>query len=179
MLLKEISILKDLDHPNLLKYIDSHSDWKYRKSNGEEDCRLGLIMEYLPSNELMEILEGGPLGPNLCKYYFKQLINGLEYLHNNSIVHRDLKPQNILFDTNYNLKITDFGLATIVDKAQPTTNCGTANYKSPEMLLKVPYNGILNDLFGAGIILFNMITAKSPFEIANPLAGLYRWIAMN
>lgn len=136
-------------------------------------------MEYLPSNELMEILEGGPLGANLCRHYFRQLINGLEYLHNNSVVHRDLKPQNILFDKEYNLKITDFGLATIVDKTQPTTNCGTANYKSPEMLLKVPYNGILNDLFSAGIILFNMITAKSPFEMANPLSGLYRWIATN
>ena len=79
----------------------------------------------------MEILDGGPLGANLSRYYFRQLIEALEYLHSNCVVHRDLKPQNILFDTNFDLKVTDFGLATIVDKSQPTTNCGTASYKSP------------------------------------------------
>ena len=160
-------------------YVDSGNNWKYKKANGEETQRLGLVIEYLPSNELMEILEGGPLGPNLSRYYFRQLIEALSYMHRNSVIHRDLKPENILFDSNFNLKVTDFGLATIVNKIQPTTICGTGSYKSPEMLLKVPYNGILNDLFSAGVVLFNMMTAKSPFEIANPMTGLYRWIATN
>lgn len=61
----------------------------------------------------------------------------------------------------------------------PTTICGTSGYKSPEMLMKISYNGILNDLFAAGVLLMNLVTGRSPFNSADPKTGLYKYIATN
>ena len=110
LLLKEIDILRTLDHQHLVHYVDSSISQTYTKRNGKQYERLGLVLEYLPSFDLFEVLQTGPLGEELGRTYFHQLIEGIQYLHNRSVVHRDLKPDNILFDEQLNLRITDFGI---------------------------------------------------------------------
>lgn len=69
-----------------------------------------LVFEYAPHN-LAHIMELGPLEEPLARSLFKQLLDGLSYIHSQNIIHRDIKPENILFDEHFNLKICDFGLS--------------------------------------------------------------------
>jgi serine/threonine protein kinase len=73
-------------------YIGSSPAGIYTKKTGKQYERIGLVLEYLSGFDLFEVLQQGPLGDALGRTYFHQLINGLEYLHNNSTIHRDLKP---------------------------------------------------------------------------------------
>lgn len=88
-------------------------------------------------------------------------MNGLDYCHRNGVAHRDLKPENLLLDTNYNIKIADFGFAAPVEgkdgSGYLTTGLGTPNYMAPEILLKQPYEARPVDLFAAAVILFIMV----------------------
>lgn len=69
--------------------------------------------------------------------------------------------------------------AKIVGDSKPKTICGSDGFKSPELLLKKNYNGVMNDLFAAGVTLFILVSAKAPFISATPSNGLYKFIALN
>ena len=92
--------------------------------------------------------------------YSKQIINGLNACHNANVVHRDLKPQNLLLDSKYNLKITDFWLSKIIqsdaDAIMKTTYVGTPGYQAPELLLNQKYD-LKCEVFSAGVILFILL----------------------
>lgn len=158
---------------------------KYLK-NAESQVRSALVFEYAPYN-LVDILELGALDESICRTLFCQLLQGIEYLHSRNIIHRDIKPQNLLFDSHFNTKICDFGkiifnsgLSTKIDNdSKPKTVCGSDSFKSPEMLMKKKYNGVMNDLFAVGVTLFILMTGKAPFNNANPNTGLYQFIALN
>lgn len=90
-------------------------------------------------------------------------MDGLLYIYNQGIAHRDLKPENLLFDKNFDLKMADFGFATVLSKySNPNeykklkTYCGTRTYMAPEINLRLNYNGTAVDLFASGVILFIM-----------------------
>ena len=123
-------------------------------------------MEYCQHGELyLQIIDNKRLDENNASFYFYQLINGLNYLHNNNIIHRDLKPENLLLSEGKILKIIDFGLSNYISENQYlNTPCGSPSYAAPEMIMGTKYNGFLSDLWSSGIILYVMLCGYLPFE---------------
>lgn len=99
-----------------------------------------------------------------AKFYFAEILLGLEYIHSKGIVYRDLKPENVLLDIDGHLKLADFGLSKILPSIASLTNsfCGSPEYMSPEMLLGYGH-GFAVDYYSLGAILFEMLTGLPPF----------------
>merc|ERR550517_559127 len=118
----------------------------------------------------------------LARTYFEQLMLGLKALHDAGIVHRDLKPQNLLLDSNYDLKITDFGLSKLFGENEKkmimsTSHVGTKGFQAPELLLGHRKYTEKCDIFSVGVILFIFIMAYPPFEEATGKNKWFRKIA--
>jgi len=99
---------------------------------------MAIVLEYAGAGELFEYVSNcGRYSEDVSRTYFKQLIDGLSYLHNQEICHRDLKPENILYDEDFLLKIADFGFATALSGKRGDgmldTVLGTENYMCPEI----------------------------------------------
>jgi 5'-AMP-activated protein kinase catalytic alpha subunit len=92
-------------------------------------------MEYIEGGELFELISSrGRIQEDEARFYFKQILAGLNYCHQNLVAHRDLKPENILVN-NGQIKIVDFGLSNFMrDGKSLVTSCGSPNYASPEVL---------------------------------------------
>ena len=107
-------------------------------------------------------------------------MNGLGYLHAAGYAHRDLKPENLLLDDNFNLKITDFGFAELIERSDGSVlheeKLGTAGYMAPEIHLGHAYSGQSVDLFAAAIILFTVLTGRRPFHRAHPSDPIYHFL---
>lgn len=122
-----------------------------------------IVLELATGGEFFDyIATGGAFPENIARFYFRQLIDALDYVHTRGAVHRDLKPENLLFDADYNLKVADFGFAAPVDgrdgQGYLRTKLGTESYMAPEINMKRAYSGASVDLFASGIILFIMLT---------------------
>lgn len=100
------------------------------------------------------------------RFIFKQLTEGIHYLHSNSYVHRDIKLENILIDKkNKTIKIIDFGFSVSVQPDKKLCMfCGTPSYMAPEIVSKQEYNGKFVDIWAMGILLFTMLCGKFPFK---------------
>ena len=153
---KEISILKKILHKNIIQIYEVM----------ESKHNLYIAMEYCENKELFDyIVSKGKLSEKESCKIFQQIINGVQYLHQQGICHRDLKPENILLDAKNNVKISDFGLSTFLPKNKMlSTPCGTPTYAPPEMLKGEKYNGELSDVWSCGIILFALLNGNVPFE---------------
>ena len=154
---REISILKRLNHINVIKI--------YKIT--EELENYYIVMEYCENGELFNyIVAHQRLSEEETSYFFYQLINGLDYIHHKNIVHRDLKPENLLLSKDNILKIVDFGLSNYyyLDGKLLSTPCGSPCYASPEMVCGNRYNGFRIDIWSCGIIIFAMICGYLPFE---------------
>jgi BR serine/threonine kinase len=115
----------------------------------------------------------------LARTYLKQLLSALAYLDGVGITHRDLKPENILFDKDFNIKVSDFGLARDskgdFGNGQLTSRVGTEGYRAPEMEAG-HYEGLKADMFALGVILFIMYKGTPPFMGTKPHDRVYRLI---
>ncbi|EAS07486.1 cyclin-dependent kinase-like Serine/Threonine kinase family protein (macronuclear) [Tetrahymena thermophila SB210] len=157
--IREISLLKEIDHPNVIKL----RDLVY----GEN--KLYLIFDYL-DHDLKKYLElnGGPLPPAVVKDYLFQLILGIAVCHANRIVHRDLKPQNILINKKGSVQLADFGLARAfgLPLKTYTHEVVTLWYRPPEILLGQKQYSTPVDIWSIGCI-FSEMAQKIPLFIGD------------
>ncbi|ONK55597.1 uncharacterized protein A4U43_UnF1310 [Asparagus officinalis] len=156
---REIKILKLFMHPHIIRLyevIETHSD-------------IYLVMEYINSGELFDyIVEKGRLSDDEARRFFQQIISGVEYCHRNQVVHRDLKPENLLLDSNFNIKIADFGLSNVIrDGHFLKTSCGSPNYAAPEVISGKLYAGPEVDVWSCGVILYALLCGNLPFDDAS------------
>lgn len=123
-------------------------------------------MEYVPGGELFDLVnESHGFDEALSRKYFRQIIDGVEYCHQNLVSHRDLKLENILINEKGLVKIADFGLSNFMKDGQfLKTSCGSLHYAAPEIVLGLQYTGSEIDIWSCGIILYAMLTGSLPFE---------------
>lgn len=164
---REMKIMRKVKHPNITQLYQIIETKKY----------IYLVMEYAPRGELFDhIVSQEKLTEFEASKFLLQLVDAIEYMHMLGIAHRDLKPENLLLDHKFNIKVTDFGLSNIYPAGKLlTTACGSPSYACPEMLSGKPYDGLLADIWSAGIVLYAMCFGCLPFD--NPNANeLYRLI---
>ncbi|KAI9105895.1 calmodulin-dependent protein kinase [Phlyctochytrium arcticum] len=155
---KEIMILKQVDHKNIVKLYDCY----------ETKDRLYLQMEYVNGGELFDrIVNLGFYSENNARNLVHNIVDALAYLHARNIVHRDLKPENLLMattDPTSEVKLADFGLSTIITDNQDflQTTCGTLTYMAPEILRRDSYTKAV-DLWSLGIITYILLCGHPPF----------------
>jgi serine/threonine protein kinase len=163
---KEIDIMKELKHPNIIKMYDVIYETDFDNIN--------IIMEYAPLGNLFEYLKVNKnISEITSKYFMRQIVNGLKYLLSKNIMHRDLKPHNILRFENNILKIADFGLAKNFQNNQEfNTLCGSPLYMAPEIVIPMANKvkksersyTVKADLWSVGLILLEMIIGKFPIK---------------
>ena len=155
LLKREVDILSNMDHPNIVKYFGIF----------EDDLFIHIVMEYLKGQDLSKIISlknYNDFSENQMGIIIQQLLKALSFIHSKKIIHRDIKPENILFSDKknlYTLKLIDFGLAANSDQEIKTV--GTPSYMSPEMIDgNVTY---VSDIWSVGVIVYQMITGDLPF----------------
>ena len=116
----------------------------------------------------------GRFPDNVTLYYLHQMLDALEYMHGKGVCHRDLKPANILLSDHFDIKITDFGLASVSGKTNEF--CGTLTFMAPEIWYG-SYSTTQADIFALGVIIFYMFSGKYPFRFANHHDQRYDLIA--
>ena len=100
-----------------------------------------------------------------AKRLFKQIVEGIDYMHKKSVAHRDIKLENILLDENNSIKIIDFGFSiTMQNDRLLNIFCGTPSYMSPELAIKKDYYGWHADVWALGVLLYVFLCGKFPFK---------------
>ncbi|KAJ3416773.1 Cyclin-dependent kinase 3 [Chytridiales sp. JEL 0842] len=165
--IREISLLKELKHPNIVKLLDIvHSD-----------AKLYLIFEFLDLDlkKYMDSVQGG-LSLNLVRSYMLQLVDGISFCHAHRILHRDLKPQNLLIDQVGTLKLADFGLARAfgIPLRTYTHEVVTLWYRSPEILLGSKHYSTAVDMWSVGCIFAEMVLKHPLFPGDSEIDEIFR-----
>ncbi|XP_071402392.1 serine/threonine-protein kinase Chk1 [Centroberyx affinis] len=156
---KEVCIHKMLTHPHIVRFFG------HRK----EGPTVYLFLEYCTGGELFDRIEPDVgMAEKDAHRFFQQLIAAVEYLHSIGITHRDIKPENILLDEKDNLKLSDFGLATMFRhkgrERQLSRLCGTLPYVAPELLSQTEYKAQPADVWACGIVLTAMMAGELPWD---------------
>uniref|UniRef100_A0A8C5NDJ7 Serine/threonine-protein kinase Chk1 n=1 Tax=Gouania willdenowi TaxID=441366 RepID=A0A8C5NDJ7_GOUWI len=156
---KEVCVHKILNHPNIVRFFG------HRK----EGPTVYLFLEYCTGGELFDRIEPDVgMAERDAHRFFTQLMAAVEYLHGLGITHRDIKPENILLDDNDNLKLTDFGLATMFRfkgrERRLSRLCGTLPYVAPELLSQSEYRAQPADIWACGIVLAAMLAGELPWD---------------
>ncbi|CAD8076378.1 unnamed protein product [Paramecium sonneborni] len=157
-ILFEITYLKLLSHPNIVKYLGVF----------ESNSQIILILEYLEGGDLKSNFEDKQIDEDQIKIIMKSILSGIEYMHSFGIFHRDIKKCNIMFrnQNNYDsICLVDFGLA---EKANNDNDylfkyCGTPGCVAPEILRKQKY-GLKVDIYSVGILCYQLMFQKDPFK---------------
>lgn len=158
-------------HPNIIEWF----------ATGEDEVWKWIAMEYAEGGDLFDKIEADVgVSEDIAHFYFRQLVSGVSYMHSKGVGHRDIKPENILLSDSGNLKIADFGLATLFEyqgkKKLSTTMCGSPPYIAPEVLscargtqsrqaLKGSgYSADAVDIWSCGVVLFVLLVGNTPWD---------------
>uniref|UniRef100_A0A7N8YQP1 Serine/threonine-protein kinase PLK n=1 Tax=Mastacembelus armatus TaxID=205130 RepID=A0A7N8YQP1_9TELE len=164
---REIELHRALHHKHIVHFYHHFED----KEN------IYILLEYCSRKSLAHILKARKvLTEPEVRYYLRQIVSGLKYLHEQEILHRDLKLGNFFVSESMDLKVGDFGLAAKLEPAgnRRKTICGTPNYLSPEVLNKQGH-GCESDIWALGCVMYTMLLGRPPFETTN-LKETYRCI---
>lgn len=158
-------------HPNIIEWF----------ATGENDVWKWIAMEYAEGGDLFDKIEADVgVSENIAHFYFLQLVSGVNYMHMKGVGHRDIKPENILLSDRGDLKIADFGLATLFQyqgrRKESTTMCGSPPYIAPEVItcaksVQQPrlvkgkgYAADLVDIWSCGVVLFVLLVGNTPWD---------------
>ncbi|KNC99808.1 HAL protein kinase [Spizellomyces punctatus DAOM BR117] len=163
----EFCISSNMHHENVIQTVDLIQD---------ERDRWCEVMEYMPGGDLYTLLSSGTLtDPDEIHCFFKQLMNGVAYLHSVGVAHRDLKPENLLLDGDLRvLKITDFGVSEVFrtcfekNPRKATGVHGSEPYIAPEEWSSVLYDSSKADIWACGIIFYTLLHTSIPWRVAKP-----------
>lgn len=154
----ECTVLQQLQHPNIVRYIEQF----------ENRNNLYIVMEYCDGGDLAgKVKESrGPMKESQMMYYFSQICLAMEYLHSRHILHRDIKTMNVFLMKSGAVKLGDFGISTVLRNTMGMANtvCGTPYYFSPELCRNKPYNN-KSDIWALGVLLYECATGgRHPFD---------------
>ncbi|XP_008829579.1 cyclin-dependent kinase 3 [Nannospalax galili] len=166
--IREISLLKELKHPNIVKLLDVV----------HREKKLCLVFEFL-SQDLKKYLDSTPASEfplRLVKSYLSQLLQGVNFCHSHRVIHRDLKPQNLLINEFGAIKLADFGLARAfgIPLRTYTHEVVTLWYRAPEILLGSKIYSTAVDVWSIGCIFAEMVTGKPLFPGDSEIDQLFR-----
>src|SRR4051812_36673871 len=154
---REARTLAGLAHPGIVTVID----------RGEHDGRPFIVFEHVPGRDLRAVIaEHGRLEPALALAVCRQVAGALSYAHARGVIHRDVKPHNVLLTDDGHAKLTDFGIARILDEPSLTATgrvLGTGEYLAPEQAA----GGALDaraDIYALGVMLFHCLTGQTPYS---------------
>ena len=176
--LREMTILKNMNHEGIIKTKEFGWDGKIVKPSGRVLDELTYItMEYVDGGLFFDFVQSmGAMGEDAGRFFLHQLLNSLEYMHNKGIVHRDLKLENILYDEELNLKICDFGFSEHKNIDKLRDYVGTKTYMAPEIKQGKTYKGTEIDIFSVGVVLFAIVHGTFPFMEATQTDKFYNML---
>jgi len=169
---REIALLKDLQHPNIVQYLSS---------NKENDC-FNIFLEYVPGGSVAAMLNNyGPLPEPLVRNFVRQILQGLAYLHGKNIIHRDIKGANVLVDNKGGIMISDFGISKKVEAGLLTTSAanhrpslqGSVFWMAPEVVQQTSYT-LKADIWSLGCLIVEMSTGSHPYPDCSQLQAIFK-----
>lgn len=160
----EIDLLKNLDHPNIVKY---HGSVKTSES-------LNIILEYCENGSLHSISKNfGKFPEHLVGLYMSQILHGLVYLHEQGVIHRDIKGANILTTKQGLVKLADFGVATRTTTLNESSVVGTPYWMAPEVI-ELSGATTASDIWSLGCTVIELLDGKPPYHKLQPMHALFR-----
>ncbi|WRT65025.1 uncharacterized protein IL334_001966 [Kwoniella shivajii] len=168
---REIELLKELQHENIVQYLDSSAD----------DNHLNIFLEYVPGGSVAALLSNyGAFEEALVKNFVRQILYGLNYLHEREIIHRDIKGANILVDNKGGIKISDFGISKKVEnnlmtglKANRPSLQGSVFWMAPEIVKQTSYTSKA-DIWSVGCLVVEMLSGSHPYPGLTQMQAIFR-----
>ncbi|MCO5580001.1 hypothetical protein L7F22_033867 [Adiantum nelumboides] len=167
-IMQEIDLLKNLNHKNIVKYLDSF----------KTKSHLHIILEYVENGSLASIIKPNKFGAfpeSLVAVFISQVLEGLVYLHEQGVIHRDIKGANILTTKEGLVKLADFGVATKLTEADVNTDSvvGTPYWMAPEVIVMSGVSAA-SDIWSMGCTVIELLTCVPPYYDLQPMTALYR-----